>query len=220
MGGAGPLIWARGTPCLHPLLWEMWARRLPPIVPEAGDPTPPRCTSPNVPVMAVGELEAVGASRGSAHGGAVLPAPGRAARAMGLLLAGWHHCCPASLFSRPLQILVFHLYICLEDFSFFSRGVSIPQLLFNQTDDCLSLCQEQFWANVHSDNLGNPLMQTHTCTFLSCWLLLFWTLCQGWAHQVTHQATNCWNIPWRSEASTGQSCYASIISMLLSYLHK
>lgn len=156
-----------------------------------------------------------------AHGGAVLSGTGP-----------WCHgttfgrvtpvpllpCSPLLLSATKPCVSLVYLFRPL----FFPRGLLIPQLLFNWTDGCLPLYQDQFWANAHSDNLGIPLMHTLTHTFLSCWLLLFWALCQGWAHQVlvTHQAISHRNIPWRSKVAMGQSCYASIISMLLSYLRK
>lgn len=69
--------------------------------------------------------------RAEAHGGAVLPGPGRAPAAMGPHLAGshQHHCCPAPLFSYLLQILLFLLCICLD--YFFAIILLILQLLLN-----------------------------------------------------------------------------------------
>lgn len=203
-----PLIWVCETPCSPPALGHVSA---------LAAPHPPRGGWPHTRRVQVSECprDSCGPAGGSGWGqsgpwGAVLPGPGRAPGGMGPHLAGWHqhHCCPAPLFSCLLQILVFYLCICLDDF-FPQRSPNSPVTVWS--DWWLS-------SSLPRSVLGIPLMHTLTRTFLSCRLLLFWTLCQCRAHQVlvTHQGTNHWNIPCRSEVAMGQSCYASVISMLLS----
>lgn len=175
-----------------------------PIISEGRYPKPLGCNSPSAPLVSVV---------------AVAGGTGRAPCVMGPHLKEWHqcHCFPAPFFAYHCFSVVYLLRLL-----FFSpSGLLIPQLLFGWTYGVFLFTKISFGI-AHSDNLGIPLTHTLTGLFLSCWLLGLWTPCQGWGHEelVTQQVINHQNIPWKSKVAMGQSCYASLISMLLLYLYK
>lgn len=74
--------------------------------------------------------------------------------------------CPATLFSHPLQIFVFHLHFCLAFFFFPRSLLVIPRLLFNLSNGCLPLYLDQFWANAILGSLNIPLNHNLTLTLV------------------------------------------------------
>lgn len=125
-----------------------------------GDPTSQGRGSRSGPVLDVDELEA---APGGAHGGAVLPGPGRPHGAVGSCLAGSHQppCFPAPLFSHTLQI--FYGLFVLPDASA-SRVFVAPWTVFSPVDGHLPLQHYQSGVKCPLRQFGDPL--THTVTHL------------------------------------------------------